>query len=278
MSQRRLARVLAHGLAQRLGAVDDVESRLREIDAAVSQIREQRRDDRRVLRRSLTQPKHHFSPVVVHSQRHDQVLPFALHSVDIEGTELELRQVPFQQLAHLAPRDADEMLAHRRLLDSVRRGELPHRLAVMAGREPEHELVPNGFVERLVAAEQLVAAQRLFVAIGRAHLRSSDFRLLAVDDQETALLAPAVALFVLSSLTALAGEPTHLVLHDELHQFQAGLAHQFADALLQRGGDLLEWQLQLDLSIVVLGLFAKSTDCFLAVNPVSSLHSDSPFS
>ena len=70
----------------------------------------------------------------------------------------------------------------------------------------------------------------------------------------------------------------NLVAHDELHEYQARLAHQVTDAFLQRGGDLLERQVQLQLLLALFGLLAESADRVLAVDLILSLHSDSPFS
>ena len=44
-------------------------------------------------------------------------------------------------------------------------------------------------------------------------------------DQEAFLMSPAVGLFSLAALVALAGELTHFLVHDELHQLQSGLPH-----------------------------------------------------
>ena len=55
-------------------------------------------------------------------------------------------------------------------------------------------------------------------------------------------------------------------------------AHQVTDAFLQRGGDLLERQVQLQLLLALFGLLAESADRVLAVDLILSLHSDSPFS
>ena len=86
------------------------------------------------------------------------------------------------------------MLAHRRLFDAIGGGKLPHGFRVISRREPEHELVPNGAVERLGAAEQRIAAQGLFVAVVAAQPRTLNGDLLSIDDEEAFLAAPAVGL------------------------------------------------------------------------------------
>jgi len=105
-----------------------------------------------------------------------------------------------------------------------------------------------------------------------------DLDLLAVNDKETVFASPAVALLVLSSSAAFAGELSNSVLHDELHERQAGLTHQPPDAVLQCGDDLLERQVELELAIALLGVVTELLDRFLAVDLVWFLHSDSPCS
>ena len=102
--------------------------------------------------------------------------------------------------------------------------------------------------------------------------------LLSIDDEEALLAAPAVGLLGLAPLVVLASELAHFVVHDELHQLQACLAHQLADALLQGGGDFFERQVQLQFLPGFFGLLVELANGLFAVNLVSFLHSDSPFS
>ena len=95
--------------------------------------------------------------------------------------------------------------------------------------------------------------------------------------QEAFLMSQAVGLFSLAALVAPAGELTHFLVHDELHQLQSGLPHQVTDALLQGGGDFLERQVELQGLLALLGALAELPDCILAVDLISFLHSDSPF-
>ena len=102
--------------------------------------------------------------------------------------------------------------------------------------------------------------------------------LLSARAEEAAFPSPTVALLGLASLTPLTSQLADFVFHDELHQLQPGLPHQRPDPFLQSGGNLLQRQMQLDLAIPLLGHLLKSANRLLAVNLVSSLHSDSPFS
>ena len=106
-------------------------------------------------------------------------------------------------------------------------------------------LVPHGRVQRFRALKQLVAAQRLLAALVAAQPRAGDRCFLPVDDEKPLLASPAVVLAWFAALAALAGQLPHFFLHDELHQLQSGLPHQVPDAVLQRRGDLLEGQRQL---------------------------------
>ena len=83
------------------------------------------------------------------------------------------------------------------------------------------------------------------MAVVAAQPRPLNGDLLSIDDEEALLAAPAVGLLGLAPLLVLASELAHFVVHDELHQLQACLAHQLADALLQGGGDFFERQVQL---------------------------------
>ena len=85
-----LSRVLADRLRQRLRAVEHIQHRRREIDAAPGQILQQFADHRGVLARSLPQPQNRFRPVDGHSQRRHQVLALELNAVDVDDAEFEL--------------------------------------------------------------------------------------------------------------------------------------------------------------------------------------------
>ena len=57
------------------------------------------------------------------------------------------------------------MLADGGLFDPIRRGKLTDSRGIVARRQPQHQLVPYGRVQRLAAPEQFVAAQGLLVAL-----------------------------------------------------------------------------------------------------------------
>ena len=130
---------------------------------------------------------------------------------------------------------------------------------------------------RLTTTEQLVAAQRLLTVLLAAQTGSLDRRFLPVDHQKTLFASPTVELTLLATLVALAGQLPHFFRHDQLHHPQPGLPHQVPDAVLQRGGDFLEWQHQLQRLFALLGVSLECPDRSLAVDLISFLHSNSPF-
>ena len=226
----------------------------------------------------MPRPENRLVPVNIDSESNDEVLALELDAVEVDGAELEFTEGAFHKFAHLLAACAHEMLADRRLFDAIGLGKLAHDLRVIPGREAEHEFVPDGGVERLGAPEQRIAAQGLFVAIVAAQPRALDGDLLSIDDEEAFLAAPAIGLVLLfAPLVALAGELAHFVVHDELQQPQACLAHQLADAVLQRGGDFLERQVQLQFLPALFGLLVEPANGLFAADLVSFLHSDSPY-
>ena len=62
---------VAHGLAQRLGAVDDDQHALLDVQAALDEVREQRRRDGGVFGRAVPQPQRVLDAVGVDPERDD---------------------------------------------------------------------------------------------------------------------------------------------------------------------------------------------------------------
>ena len=87
--------MLTDRLGERLRAVEHIEHRRREIDAAPGQILQQFADHRGVLARPLPQPQNRFRPVHGDSQRRDQVLALELNAVDVDGAEFEFVERAF---------------------------------------------------------------------------------------------------------------------------------------------------------------------------------------
>jgi hypothetical protein len=125
-----------------------------------------------------------------HGNHH--LLALKRRRIDEQSAELHLVQPPLHQLLQLPAAGFDEVLAHGALLQPVRFGELPYRVAVIARAQPQHELLPHGLGQRFSAMEQFVAAQSDFVVIRGSHAGPLDRHLLPHHHAVTTLLAPAV--------------------------------------------------------------------------------------
>lgn len=68
--------------------------------------------------------------------------------------------------------------AHRALAKTVRFGELPHRVAVPARRQFEHQLLLHRQRQRPAAMEQLELPTLHYAVLGRAHARALDWHFL----------------------------------------------------------------------------------------------------
>ena len=169
------------------------------------------------------------------------------------------------------------MLADRALLQTVRFGELTNRLAVFPRAQPEHQLLPHGFRQRLAAMEHLVAAQPHFLVLRRPHARPLDRHLLPHHHAVAALATPPIGRPFRLPLTALADQFPDFFLHQQIHQLQAGLTNQFAHALTQPAHHLSHGQHHLHRRISIRGHCLELLHSSLRFNLVWFLHSDSLF-
>src|SRR6202049_5216537 len=98
----------------------------------------------------------------------------------------------------------DEVLAHRRLLDSIGGLKVLHHRAVVACRKAPHHLVPDALLQRPVTLKQFVAPQALFAIVAAAQSRPLDRYLLAIHHAVAVFLAPAMRAALLVLLVAFA--------------------------------------------------------------------------
>ena len=92
---------------------------VREVQASLDQIAQQRTHHRGVLGRALAHAQHRFAPVAANPKGYDHLPVLERRAVDQHGAQPQLAQRPLHQLLHLLPAGLDEVLAHRRLLDPV---------------------------------------------------------------------------------------------------------------------------------------------------------------
>src|SRR4030088_402509 len=105
------------------------------------------------------------------------------------------------------------MFADRALLQAVRLGELANGLAVFPRAQAEHQLLPNGFRQRLAAVEHFVAAQPHFLVIRRSPARPLNRPLLPHTPAVPALAPPPIGRSFPLPLAALADQASDLLLH-----------------------------------------------------------------
>ena len=97
---------VADRLAQRLGAVDDHEHALLDVEAALDEVGQQRGRDRRVLGRAVPEPERVLDAVAVDPQRHD-----AAAALELDPVEHQHRET---QIAERAAHELDQVLARAR--------------------------------------------------------------------------------------------------------------------------------------------------------------------
>src|ERR1039457_5175361 len=274
----RLTGVLLHRCCQRLAAIQNVQPRRDEIEAAFHQVAQQLAHHRRVLRGSLPYAQDRFAPVFTDAQRGHHLLPFERRRVDQQRAQPHLVQPSLHHVLQLRPARLDEVFTDCALLQPVCFGELAHRLAVLPCAQPEHQLLPHGLGQRLAAVEHFVAAQPHFLVLGGPHAWPLDRNLLAHHHAVAALTTPPAGRPVRLPLAARAGQCPDFFLHQQIHQLQAGLTNQFTHAFTQPAHHLGHGQHHLHRRISIRGHCLELLHSSLRLNLVWFLHSDSPFS
>src|SRR5581483_6893541 len=118
------------------------------------------------------------------------------------------------------------MLARRALFQAVGVSELLHDLFIAAHRQPEHDLLPDGFAQQRRALKYLIAAQRNFSLCPAAQPRALNGNALSVDDAVAVLDAPAVDVPLRIGLRTLSGQLVDLRLHHAFDEDPADSSQQ----------------------------------------------------
>ena len=132
-----VAGVLFHRRAERLAAIQHVQSRLAEIQSAIHQIAQQLAHHRGVFGGTLPEPQDRFAPVLTDSQCHHHLLAGKGCGVNQQRAQAQLVQPPLHHLLQLRLAGFDEMFADRALLQPVCLAELPNRLTVLPRLFPQ---------------------------------------------------------------------------------------------------------------------------------------------
>src|SRR5205085_7321695 len=88
----------------------------------------------------------------------------------------------------------DEVIAYRRLFDSVGFLKILYHRAVVARRKPAHHLVPNRVLHRRAALKHLIASQALLAILLGPQPASLDRHLLAVHNAIAGFFSPTLYL------------------------------------------------------------------------------------
>src|SRR6266571_9406682 len=121
LDERPRAEDSAHGLRQRLRAVDNYEGGAVGAHPALSEISEQRGARRRVLRGALADPEDVLLSVGVDAEGDEQNVLVDVHAVEHHHGEVQAAEIASEPLAHLRLGGGDEPAAHRALTRPSRR-------------------------------------------------------------------------------------------------------------------------------------------------------------
>jgi hypothetical protein len=158
LDERRIARVGDHCGSQRLAAVEQIEPRLIEIDAALGQFPEQLLHHNRILDRTLPHPEHDLVAEPVNTDRHDQMLALEDGPVHQHHREWNVLQGALHQFVQFAAAGLHEVFRGRALLQTVCLRKLLHHFLVAPHREAVHYLLPDCFFHQRSFLKQCVAA------------------------------------------------------------------------------------------------------------------------
>src|SRR5580765_4936484 len=123
--------------------------------------------------------------------------------------------------------------------------------------------------------EHFITAEPHFRVLSGPHARPLHRHLLTHHDAVALLATPAVGRPFRPSLAALANQFADFFLHQQLHQLQAGLTHQFADTFSQPAHHLGHGQHHLHRWVSIGGHCLELLHSSLRFNLVWFLHSDS---
>jgi hypothetical protein len=158
LDRRVDAEHVAHGLAQRLGAVEDDEHALLCVEAALDEVGQQRRRHRGVLGRAVPKPERMLDAVGVDAERDDTAAPLELDPVEHEHRQAQIAQGPRHEVDEVLARARDELAADGGLRLRARRAldVGPDRLArapVAARGDPSEHALEHDGGERVALGE-----------------------------------------------------------------------------------------------------------------------------
>jgi hypothetical protein len=237
---------VADGLPERLGAVDDDEHALLDIEAALDEVGQQRGGDGGVLGRAVPEPERVLDPVGVNAQRDDAAAALELDAVEHQPRQAQVVQRPAHQLDQVVPRPGDELATDCRLrrrprdrVDLVADRLAGARIAsrAHAGEHPlEHHLA-----QRVTRGEVRIRPQLDLVgAVGAPGSRSADRDAAPAERDLAALVAVPHRRAVRVVLAPGADDLVDLGLHQLVQHPEPDADTQRQQPLLRCGGQLAE--------------------------------------
>ena len=109
LDRRVDAEHVTDGLSQRLGAVDDDQHALLDIQAALDEVGQQRGRDGRVLGRAVPEPERVLDAVDVDAQRDDAAAALELDPVEHQHRQAQIIERAAHQLDQVLARARDEL-------------------------------------------------------------------------------------------------------------------------------------------------------------------------
>jgi hypothetical protein len=237
---------VADGLAQRLGAVDDHQDALLDIQAALDEVREQGGRDGRVLGRAVPQPERVLDAVGVDPQGDDAAAALQLDPVEHHDRQAQIIQRARHEIDQVRARARHELAADRRL--RRRPGDLvdvgPDRLAgarVPARRHAGEHPLEHDVRQPVARREVRVRVQLdLVLSASGAGTRPAD-RDAAAAERDLAAIAAVTHRGPLRIVLALrAHDLIELRLHQLMQHAQPDPDAQREQPLLRGAGELAE--------------------------------------
>ena len=210
LDQREATKAVAHGPAQRLGAVNDEQAGDIRLQPALDQVGQQRLDHGGVFRRPQSHCQHVFVAGPVDADRRHQHIVADMQSIDLDHQQVEPRQVSCQPFLQLRRAQRYETPRHR----GLRRGALglagqialrqSYRARVLARRHTDQHLVECPARQKVRFLDRRPARKLQFGAAALPHPWPPDGCLAAVPADLTIDHAPSMALPISVALVALA--------------------------------------------------------------------------
>ena len=243
LDERLIEHVLDRA-GQRLGAVQDGQDGLGDVQAALTQPGDQVRDQGRVLGRALLDRQRVLDAVDADAERDDAGVLAEVHPVDHECDQVQVIEAAGHQLGQRGLGRGHEPAGHGRLggggglrLEGLPGGLEP--VGVAAGGQAREHLLQRQLAQDLGRGEQVIAGQVQLPGLVRGPHPGPGHRDAApAQGDRPGLGAVAVPGAIGVVLAVRAAQPGHVLVEHRRHDLQARADGQGQQAFLRRPGDL----------------------------------------